>query len=102
MTHYHLGHKPIPIPRAMNIPDAKVAVDKEWEKLEKWPAWQATRVKNRKEVLEMAHEEGRTVHFVPLVDFCHLKDSELEQQFQQNQGRDVLRGDVVKDDSGLI
>ena len=29
----------------MKIPDAKAAVDKEWEKLEKLPVWQMTKVK---------------------------------------------------------
>ena len=33
-------------------------------------------------------------------DFCHLKNSELEQQFKKYRGRVVHRGDVVKDDSG--
>ena len=32
------------------IPDSKVAVEKEWEKLEKMPAWQLTKVKNKSEV----------------------------------------------------
>ena len=35
-----------------------------------------------------------------LMDICHLKNSELEPQFQTYTGRVVLRGDVVKDDSG--
>ena len=30
--HYNLVHKFIPMPQAMNIPAAKAAVDKEWEK----------------------------------------------------------------------
>ena len=34
------------------------------------------------------------------MDVCHLKNSELEPQFQKYQGRVVLRGDIVKDDSG--
>ena len=34
------------------------------------------------------------------MDLCHLKNSELEPQFQKNKGRVVLRGDIVKDDSG--
>ena len=34
------------------------------------------------------------------MDLCHLKNSELEPQFQKYQGRVVLRGDIVKDDSG--
>ena len=46
LTHYNLVHKPIPVHRAMIIPDATAAVDKEWEKLEHFPAWQVTKVKN--------------------------------------------------------
>ena len=35
-----------------------------------------------------------------IMDLCHLKNSELEPQFQKYKGRVVLRGDIVKDDSG--
>ena len=31
---------------------------------------------------------------------CHLKNSELEPRYQKYKGRVVLRGDIVKDDSG--
>ena len=34
------------------------------------------------------------------MDLCHLKNSELEPQYQKYKGRVVLRGDIVKDDSG--
>ena len=34
------------------------------------------------------------------MDLCHLKNSELEPNFQMYKGRVVLRGDIVKDDSG--
>ena len=34
------------------------------------------------------------------MDLCHLKNSELEPQFQKYKGRVVLRGDIVRDDSG--
>ena len=34
------------------------------------------------------------------MDLCHLKNSELEPQYQKYRGRVVLRGDSVKDDSG--
>ena len=47
-THYSLVHKFIPIPQAMQIPAAIAAVEKEWEKLEKIPAWQLTKVRNKK------------------------------------------------------
>ena len=41
-----------------------------------------------------------TVHFASLMDICHLKNAELEAKHQKYKGRVVLRGDVVKDDSG--
>ena len=34
------------------------------------------------------------------MNLCHLKNSELELQYQKYKGRVVLRGDIVKDDSG--
>ena len=36
----------------MKIPAAKAAVDKEWETLEKIPAWDLTEVRNKKEVID--------------------------------------------------
>ena len=80
LTHYNLVHKPIPIPQAMKISDAKAAVDKEWEKLEKMPAWQVTKVKSKTDVIQKAQQEGGTFHFASLMDLCHLKNLELEQQ----------------------
>ena len=44
--------------------------------------------------------KGRKVHFASLMDLCHLKNSELEPQYQKYKGRVVFRGDIVKDDSG--
>ena len=43
LQHYNLIHKVIPLPQAMKIPAAKAAVDKEWEKLGKIPAWALTK-----------------------------------------------------------
>ena len=68
--------------------------------MEKIPAWQLTKVKNKSEVIADARNKGRTVHFASLMDLCHLKNSELEPQFQKYKGRVVLRGVTVKDDSG--
>ena len=73
------------MPQALKIPDAKAAVEKTWKKLE---------------VTEEARNKGRKVHFASLMDLCHLKNSELEPQNQKYKGRVVLRGDIVKDDSG--
>ena len=69
-------------------------------KLEKTPAWQLPKVSNKKEVIDDARNMGRKVHFASLMDLCHLKNSELETQFQQHDGRVVLQGDIEKDDSG--
>ena len=48
LQHYSLVHNFIPMPQAMKIPAAKAAVDKEWEKLEKIPAWDLTKVRSKK------------------------------------------------------
>ena len=90
----------IPVPQAVKIPAAKAAVDKEWEKLEKISAWNLTKVRSKKEVIEEARTSGATVHFASLMDICHLKNAELEAKHQKYKGRIVLRGDIVKDDSG--
>ena len=34
------------------------------------------------------------------MDICHLNNAELEAKHQKYKGRVVLRGDIVKDDSG--
>ena len=88
------------MPQAMKIPAAKKAVDKEWEKLEKISAWNLTKVKSKKEVIDEARTSGATVHFASLMDISHLKNAELEAKHQKYKGRVVLRGDIVKDNSG--
>ena len=63
MTHYSLAHKFIPMPQAMKIPNAKAAVAKEWERLEKILAWQLTEVRNKNEVIDEARNKGRKSSF---------------------------------------
>ena len=100
LQHYNLVHKFIPMPQAMKIPAAKVAVDMEWEKLEKISAWNLTKVKSKKEVIDEARMSCATVHLASVMDICHLKNAELEAKHQKYKGRVVFRGDIVKDDSG--
>ena len=88
------------MPQARKIPAAKAAVDKEWQKLEKIPAWDLTKVRNKSEVIDEARTKGVKVHFASLMDNCHLKNAELETKHQKYKGRIVLRCDIVKDDSG--
>ena len=99
LQHYNLVHKFIPMPQAIKISAAKAAVDKEWENLEKISAWNLTKVKSKKQVIDET-SAGATVHFASLMDICHLKNAELEAKHQKYKGRVVLRGDIVKDDSG--
>ena len=99
LQHFNLVHKFIPIPQVLKIPAAKAAVDKEWEKLEKISAWNLTKVRSKKQVIQEARMAGATVHFASM-DICHLKNAELEAKHQKYKGRVVLRGDIVKDISG--
>ena len=74
----------------MKIPAAKAAVDKEWEKLEKISAWNLTKVRSKKQVIDEARTKGAKVHFASLIDICHLKNAELEAKHQKYKGRVVL------------
>ena len=84
----------------MKIPAAKAAVDEECEKLEKISAWNLTKVRSKKEVIDEARTSGAKAHFASLIDICHLKIAELEVKHPKYKSRVVLRGEIVKDDSG--
>ena len=99
-THCSLVHEFTPTPQALKIPDAKAAVVKVLEKLEKIPAWQLTKKSETRKKWSM--KQGiRVVLFILRHWWISvIKNSELEPQFQKCKGRVVLRGDIVKDDSG--
>ena len=63
LQHYNLVHKLTPMPQAMKIPEAKAAVDKEWEKLEKISAWDLANVRNKSDVINEARKKGRESTF---------------------------------------
>ena len=65
------------MPQAMKIPASKAAVDKEWEKLEKISAWNLTKARSKKQVIDEARTAGTTVHFASLMDIFHLKNAEI-------------------------
>ena len=100
LQNYNLVQKIFLMPQAMKIPAAKAAVDKEWEELERISAWDITRVRNKSEVIDEARTKGRQVHFASLMDICRLKNAELEAEHQKYKGRVMLRGVIVKNDSG--
>ena len=51
------------MPQAVQISAAKAAVDKEWEKLEKFSARNLTKVSRKKEVIDEARTKGAKVHW---------------------------------------
>ena len=61
------------MPQAMKLPAAKAAADKEREKLEKFSAWNLTKVRRKSEVIDEARTKGAKVHFASLMDIGHLK-----------------------------
>ena len=95
LQHHNLVHKFIHMLQAMKIPAAKAAVDKEWENVENISAWNLTKVRSEKDVIDETRTKGVKVHFASLMDICHLKNAELEAKHQKFKGRIVLRGDIV-------
>ena len=73
-------HKFLTMSETMRIPDAKAAVDEEWVKLENIPAWQLTKVRNKKRGDRRSKESKKNS---TLYVICHLKNSELEPQFHK-------------------
>ena len=52
-------------------------------KLEKISAWNLTKVRSKKQVIDEARTSGAKVHFASLMDICH----ELEAKHQKYKGR---------------
>ena len=84
LQHYNLVHKFIPMPQAVKIPAAKAAVDKEWEKLEKISAWNLTKVRSKKSVIDEARMSGATVHFASLMDISVIWKCRIWRQYTKN------------------
>ena len=100
LPHHNWIHKFVPVPQAMNNSWGKSSSGQGMGKLEKISAWNLTKVRSKKEVIDEARTSGAKVHFASLMDLCHLKNAELDAKHQKYKGRVVLRGDIVKDDSG--
>ena len=100
--YYALVHTPVPIPKAMKIPAAKAAVDKEWKKLQDKTAWDFASVRPKSEVQAESKRSGKHAHFGSLMDLCHEKHSELKLPVRVYKGRVVFRGDQTKDEDGFF
>ena len=80
VLHYNLVHKFIPMLQAMNIPDAKAAVDKEWKSLRQFQhgMWEKSKAKRRSFSRHRKTTILSTLLFASLMDLCRIKNSELE------------------------
>ena len=54
-------------------------------KMEKISAWNLTKVRSKKEVIDEARTKGAKVHFASLMDICHSKNAELETKHEKIQ-----------------
>jgi len=100
--YYALVHTPVPMNKAMNIPDAKAAVDKEWKKLIDKTAWDYASVRAKAEVIAECKKKNKKAHFGSLMDLCHEKHSELKLLIKLFKGRVVFRGDQTRDEEGFF
>ena len=80
------------------IPAVKAAVNKKWCKLNNLPVWSDSKNRAKADVIHAAQKKLAQVHIATFWDLCHLKHSELAEQFQKYKARVLLRGDNVKDD----
>ena len=90
LQHYTLVHK-FSYASSYENSRSKGSSEQRMGKLEKFSAWNLTKVRSKK---------GAKVHFASLMDICNLENAELEAKHQKYKGRVVLRGGIVKDDSG--
>ena len=61
MSYHNMVHKPILIAKAMTISEAKAALDKERTKLQRFPAWDESKVTSKAEVLRQAISESKKI-----------------------------------------
>ena len=101
MNHCNLVHKFIPMPQVMKTSGCESCSGQGIEKARDNSSMALLeKVKSKKEVIVEAQRDKKNVHFASLMDICHLKNAALKSKLQKYKDRVVLRGDIVKDDSG--
>lgn len=83
-TYWGLIHKPIAIPKALRIPKAKEALDKEWDKLQKKRVWIMETVEDKHIVERRCQLQGIERKFCTTVELRHNNNSELEFELPPN------------------
>ena len=63
-------------------------MENEWEKMEKILAWQLTKVRNKKEVIDEARNEGGKVQKASLMDVCHSRIPSWSHNFKSTEAED--------------
>ena len=83
----------IPRSEVANTPEAKKALDVEWEKLRSKGTWDESRVKECKTVIAEAKAKGEKAHIARIFEACYLKGSELAvgDPSRKYKGRTVFR-----------
>ena len=91
----------IPRPEVANTPEAKKALDVEWEKLRSKGTWDESRVKECKTVIAEAKAKGEKAHIARIFEACYLKGSELAvgDPSRKYKGRTVFEGNRVVDEN---
>jgi len=93
--YFNLIHTPVPMNKAMQIPQARAAVQLEWDKLVSKSAWILSSVRERADVMRDL-KDHEVAHFGSLMDLCHEKNSQMAPEYRKYKGRVVFRGDQVK------
>ena len=80
-------------------PEAQEALKKEWTRLEKLGTWDTHKVKEWRDVANIAKRQGVTVHVGKIFDICVEKGSELPigDPARKFKGRAVFQGNNVVD-----
>ena len=101
LQHYNLVHKFIPYASSQENSCSECSGGQGMGKIgEDFGVEPDKKSEVKKEVIDEARTSGAHVHFASLMDICYLKMPELEAKHQKYKGWVVLRGDIVKDDSG--
>ena len=105
--YFALVHKPVKQEHINKIPEARAAVDKEWNKLKAFKnpdgstgAWNYATVREKRDVMLETIKSRKPAHFATVMVLCHIKNAQLDKSFWSYKGRVVLRGDTVKNEAG--
>ena len=66
------------------LPNARKALDHEWDKLENVKkAWNKYEVFEKADIIHKSQQTGKRVYFGELMELCHLKHSEQSEEYKR-------------------